>query len=58
MQVKNLQQNLLVYLKGRVDKKNADGTPDFEELKSYCNTIFTDEILPEIRPDLYVTKAK
>ena len=27
-------------------------------LKSYCNTIFTDEILPEIRPDLYVTKAK
>lgn len=48
----------VVYLKGRVDKKNADGTPDFEELKSYCNTIFTDEILPEIRPDLYVTKAK
>jgi len=48
----------VVYLKGRVDKKNLDGTPDFEELKKYCLTIFTDEILPEIRPDLYVEKIK
>lgn len=47
----------VVYLKGRVNKTNIDGTPDFEELKEYCLTIFTDEILPEIRPDLDVTKA-
>lgn len=48
----------VVYLKGRVEKKNADDTPDFEELNSYCYRIFKDEILPEIRPDLYVTKAE
>lgn len=48
----------VVYLKGRVDKTNTDGTPDFDELKIYCKTIFTNEILPEIRPDLYVSKAK
>lgn len=48
----------VVYLKGRVNKTNVDGTPDFEELKQYCARIFEDEILPEIRPDLYVTKAK
>lgn len=47
----------VVYLKGRVNKTNIDGTPDFDELKQYCSTIFNDEILPEIRPDLYVTKA-
>lgn len=47
----------VVYLKGRVSKTNIDGTPDFDELKQYCATIFKDEILPEIRPDLYVTKA-
>ncbi len=48
----------VVYLQGRVKKENADGTPDFEELKEFCLTIFNDEILPEIRPDLDVTKAK
>lgn len=47
----------VVYLKGRIKKENVDGTPDFDELKQYCNNIFKDEILPEIRPDLYVTKA-
>lgn len=48
----------VVYLEGRVQKENEDGTPDFEELKEYCITIFKDEILPEIRPDLDVSKAK
>ncbi len=48
----------VVYLKGRINNTNIDGTPDFDELKQYCFTIFNDEILPEIRPDLYVTKTK
>lgn len=47
----------VVYLDGRINKKNADETPDFEELKKYCSTIFRDEILAELRPDLYVTKT-
>ena len=48
----------VVYLRGRITKENADGTPDFDELKKFCTTIFKDEFLPEIRPDLNVTKAK
>lgn len=48
----------VVYLEGRISGKNIDGTPDFDELKEYCSKIFKDEILPEIRPDLYVNKAK
>lgn len=47
----------VVYLKSRIKKKNSDDTPDFGELKVYCNNLFNDEILPEIRPDLYVTKS-
>jgi len=48
----------VVYLEGRIQKENSDGTPDFDELKKYCLTIFNDEILPEIRPDLNVSKTK
>lgn len=48
----------VVYLAGRVTDTNADGTPEFSKLKTYCETIFKDEILPEIRPDLNVTKSK
>jgi hypothetical protein len=47
----------VVYLNGRINKKNSDGTPDFEELGTLCFTYFNDEVLPEMRPDLYVTKA-
>ncbi|NRF37601.1 hypothetical protein [Pedobacter foliorum] len=47
----------VVYLKNRITNENADGTPDFDELKQYCETIFKDEILPEIRPDLNATRA-
>lgn len=48
----------VVYLDDRIDKKNEDGTLDFNELKKFCYTIFKDEILPEIRPDLYAKKVK
>lgn len=48
----------VVYLKGRIIKKNADDTPDFEELEKYCLTVFKDEILEEIRPDLYAVNYK
>lgn len=34
-----------------------DGTPDFEDLKNFCLKIFENEILKEIRPDLYVTRT-
>lgn len=47
----------VVYLKDRITKTNTDGTPDFDELKEFCENIFRDEILPEIRPDLYVSKT-
>lgn len=47
----------VVYLKDRITKYNSDGTPDFDELKEFCMNIFNDEILSEIRPDLYVTKS-
>lgn len=48
----------VVYLNGRISKMNVDGTPDFEELELLCLNYFKDEVLPEIRPDLYVTRAK
>lgn len=47
----------VVYLDGRIGKKNPDGTPDFDELAQLCKTYFNDEILPELRPDLYVSRA-
>ncbi len=37
--------------------KINDGIPDFNELKTYCANLFANEILKEIRPDLYVTKS-
>jgi len=47
----------VIYLKGRIQKLNPDGTPDFGELGQLCLNYFNDEVLPEIRPDLYVTKT-
>ena len=47
----------VVYLKGKIKKENTDGTPDFDELKNYCKSLFENEILPEIRPDLNVQKS-
>lgn len=49
--------NPVVYLKNRISTFNLDETPDFNELSTFCFNIFNDEIHPELRPDLYVTKA-
>lgn len=46
----------IVPLEGRI--KIVNGTPDFEELKTFCMNIFESEILNEIRPDLNATKVK
>lgn len=43
----------VVYLEGRLMNYNDDGTPNFDELNQLCQNIFLDEVLPEIRPDLY-----
>jgi len=48
----------VVYLNGRITKRNPDGTVDFNELKELCENLFNDEIIDEIRPDLNVTKVK
>lgn len=48
----------VVYLEGRIEKFNLDGTPDFKELETVCHNLFNDEVLPELRPDLYVTRAE
>ena len=48
----------VVYLKDRILRYNADGTPDFAELDEYCIKLFENEILEEFRPDLYVTRIE
>lgn len=48
----------VVYLEGRIDNNNLDGTPNFDELEELCNNLFNDEVLPELRPDLNVTRAE
>ena len=48
----------VVYLDGRISKLNEDDTPNFDELEVLCKNYLRDEVLPEIRPDLYVTRAK
>jgi hypothetical protein len=50
----NLNVIPVVYLEGRIQNYNDDDTPDFRELNTLCQNLFHDEILPEIRPDLYV----
>jgi len=47
----------VVYLDGRVEKVNEDGTPDFDELRDFCQELLKSEILPEMRPDLDVAKV-
>lgn len=47
----------VVYLNGRVTTFNGDGTPQFSELSDLCLTYFNDEVLPELRPDLNVTRS-
>ena len=50
----NLNVIPVVYLEKRIKKYNDDDTPDFNELNTLCQNLFHDEVLPEIRPDLYV----
>lgn len=41
----------VVYLDGRV-KLTDNNTPDFDDLKQYCNKLFKEQILLELRPDI------
>ena len=43
----------VVYLENRINRYNADGTPNFVELNTLCQSLLQGEVLPEIRPDLY-----
>ena len=43
----------VVYLEGRINHYNDDDTPEFNELNQLCQNLFKDEVLPEIRPDLF-----
>ena len=50
----NLNVIPVVYLEGRINHYNDDDTPEFGELNQLCQNLFQDEVLPEIRPDLFV----
>ena len=43
----------VVYLENRSTQYNDAGTPNFVELNTLCQNLLQDEVLPEIRPDLY-----
>lgn len=49
----NLNLIPVVYLENRIKNYNDDDTPEFNELNTLCQNLFQDEVLPEIRPDLY-----
>lgn len=49
----NLNIIPVVYLQDRITQYNDDDTPEFSELNTLCQNLFQDEVLPEIRPDLY-----
>lgn len=49
----NLNVIPVVYLEGRINNYNDDDTPEFNELNLLCQNLFQDEVLPEIRPDLF-----
>lgn len=53
---KDVQLVPVVYLKDRVAILE-DGTPEFDELESYCRELFREDILPELRPDKYVERV-
>lgn len=46
----------VIYLDGRISKFNDDDTPDFDELNTLCQEYLQNEVLPEIRPDLFVNE--
>ena len=49
----NLNVIPVVYLEKRIKRFNDDETPEFNELNLLCQNLFQDEVLPEIRPDLF-----
>lgn len=49
----NLDVIPVVYLENHINKHYDDDTPDFNELNQFCQTLFRNEVLPEIRPDLF-----
>lgn len=49
----NLNVIPVVYLEGRINHYNDDDTPEFGELNQLCQNLIQDEVLPEIRPDLF-----
>lgn len=53
---RDIQLVPVVYLKERVTILD-DGTPEFEELDKYCEKLFHEDILPELRPDKYVERV-
>ena len=55
----NRDEELLpaVFLKDRV-QINEDGTPVFSNLETFCHNLFNNQILPEIRPDIYVQRME
>ncbi len=50
----NFNLTPVVYLNEHIEKYNNDDTPDFYELNEYCQSLFQEEILPELRPDLFL----
>lgn len=44
----------VVYLENHINNYYDDDTPNFDDLNTYCRKLFNDEILPDIRPDLFV----
>lgn len=57
--IQNLDEPFIpvVFLDEHMRNFNEDGTPDFRELKELCYNLLKNEILPELRPDLNVTRA-
>lgn len=43
----------VVYLDGRIKNYNEDKTPNFKDLDKLCQTYLKDEVLPELRPELF-----
>ena len=48
----------VIYLKERMKKFNEDDTPNFVELEKLCINYLENKVLPDLRQDSYVTKAK
>ncbi len=47
----NLEIIPVIYLEDKIKNYNKDDTPNYDELNNYCQDLFKNEILKEIRPD-------